>query len=349
MIRKFKRGLVVGKFCPLHFGHEELVGAASAASESVLLLSYTKPEYAGCAPDRRERWLSLRFPTARTVVLDDVWLERACLERGLPARRLPANDDSDETHRAFVGWLCIDIFDYWPDAVFTAEDYGDGFARSLTDRFRRDRRDVPAVTHVRLKRPDRGPSGSIIRRDPHAHRHLMAPEVYATFVERVCILGAESSGKSTLAEMLAAETGSVWAPEYGRELWELRGGDLRYDDLADIARVQIEREQSLLAKSVRWLFCDTSPLTTLFYCREMFGRSEAALDAMAERAYDHTLLCLPDFGLVQDGTRRNAEFQAKQHAWYVRELERRAVPYTLVGGSPAGRIKQVVDLLSAGG
>ena len=35
-------------------------------------------------------------------------------------------------------------------------------------------------------------------------------------VKRVCLLGAESTGKSTLAEALARRYETLWNPEYGR-------------------------------------------------------------------------------------------------------------------------------------
>ena len=40
-------------------------------------------------------------------------------------------------------------------------------------------------------------------------------------VKRVCLLGAESTGKSTLAEGLAGRFGTLWNPEYGRPYTEL--------------------------------------------------------------------------------------------------------------------------------
>jgi nicotinamide riboside kinase len=44
---------------------------------------------------------------------------------------------------------------------------------------------------------------------------------------RVAILGAESTGKSTLAEALAMYYDTVWVPEYLREFVEVQGRVLR--------------------------------------------------------------------------------------------------------------------------
>jgi HTH-type transcriptional regulator, transcriptional repressor of NAD biosynthesis genes len=158
-------------------------------------------------------------------------------------------------------------------------------------------------------------------------------------LRRVCLLGGESSGKSTLAEALARAYGTRWVPEYGRQLWEERRGVLAPGDMVLIAERQIAAERETGGR--HWLFCDTSPLTTLFYSRELFGAADPRLEALAGRAYDVTLLCAPDFPFVQDGTRRDPAFRDQQHAWYRRELAARGVPYLLVGGSLAERVAQV--------
>jgi cytidyltransferase-like protein len=55
--RRFRRGLVVGKFCPLHLGHELLIRRAQAECDELLVLSYTKPGFDGYDRERRSGWL----------------------------------------------------------------------------------------------------------------------------------------------------------------------------------------------------------------------------------------------------------------------------------------------------
>ncbi len=97
----------------------------------------------------------------------------------------------------------------------------------------------------------------------------------------------------------------------------------------------------------RWLFCDTSPLTTLFYSHDRFGRAEPGLVELAERPYAFTILCAPDFPFVQDGTRREPAFRERQHAWYLHELARSGKPFSVVGGSVEDRVAQVLALLAS--
>jgi HTH-type transcriptional repressor of NAD biosynthesis genes len=325
-------GLVVGKFCPLHRGHQHLLGHAQAACDILVVVSYTKPEFPGMLPHQREQWLAALYPQARRWVLDDERLAAHCHRLGLPVRGLPDNAEGDHTHRQFMSWLLREVIQLSVDVVFTSEDYGPGFAAVLSQE--QQRRGGPAVRHVAAD-PGRVTvpvSGTQLRADLHRQRSWLAPAVYGSFVRRAVLLGGESTGKSTLAATLAARCGTVHAAEYGRECWEARQGRLEEADMLHIARTQVAREEALLATATRWLICDTSPLTTLLYANALFGGAVLALQELALRRYDCVFLCDPDVPFVQDGTRRDEDFRQWQHAWYLRELQARNIPYQLLQG-----------------
>ncbi|MDP3615664.1 MAG: ATP-binding protein, partial [Rubrivivax sp.] len=129
-------------------------------------------------------------------------------------------------------------------------------------------------------------------------------------VRRIALLGGESSGKTTLARALAGHLGTVWVPEYGRQLWEERRQTLAVDELLHVARTQMAWENDHATRAKGWLVCDTTPLTTLQYCLHDHGQAPAELHALAQRRYDLTVLCLPDFDFVQDGCRRDDAYRA---------------------------------------
>lgn len=343
-MKLYKRGLVVGKFCPLHLGHELLIQRATDGCEELLVVSYTKPEFPGLEPVRRERWLRARFPQAHIVVLDDARLAALCAARGMPARALPHNDADGDDHRHFMGWLCWTVLDLPVDAVFSSEEYGPGFAQVLERHYASGPVAHVSVDQARSLVPV---SGTLVRQDPQAHSAFLSPIVRADFVTRVCVLGGESSGKTTLAQALARHFDTAWVAEYGRELWENQDGVLAYDDLLKIGREQLRREAAAAGQARRWLFCDTSPMTTYFYCVEMFGKAEAELAQLAEHRYELVVLCAPDFPFIQDGTRRDEDFRARQHAWYQAELARRGIAYMDVSGSVDERVRQVAQVLAA--
>jgi HTH-type transcriptional repressor of NAD biosynthesis genes len=337
---RFRRGLVVGKFCPLHLGHELLIRRAQAQCDDVIVLSYTKPGFDGYDSARRAGWLRARFPELTCHVIDDVWLAQRCDGRRMVRRGLPADDEADEVHRHFVAWLLLDLLSSPVDAVFTSEKYGDGFAAVLAQAFGAPVHHV-CVDTARAALPV---SGTQVRRDPLGCRHLLSPEVYADFVPRIALLGGESTGKSTLASALAEALGTVHVPEFGREHWEQRDGALTFGDMEFIARTQVEREQQQALQAHRWLVCDTTPLTTQLYSELMFGRVADGLATLARRPYAMTFLCAADFPFVQDGTRREEDFRRRQQAWYEAELDRRGIQFKTLEGSLSRRVEMALNM-----
>jgi len=166
---------------------------------------------------------------------------------------------------------------------------------------------------------------------------------------RIAILGAESTGKSTLAPALAARYGTLWVPEYLREFVETRKRVPLETEQPDIARTQRAREELRAAspEARRFLFCDTTPLVTAVYSRIYWGRVPPDLLAM-EAAHDYALTLVTGLDLpwVPDGLQRESEeVRRRVHACLLAVLRERAVPFTLLEGDLAQRMRQVEDLL----
>jgi len=347
MTSRFARGLVVGKFSPLHRGHEFVINEAIRQCAEVVVISYSNPEFENCGRANRDRWIADRFPGVTRLVIDNDALRDICIVKGLAPMSVPHNEAPDEEQRRFVGRLCLEVLGKAVDAVFTSESYGEGFAEALTHNFCQHVATAAPVSHVCIDKTRQAIpiSGTDIRSDPHAHRSFLAPSVYADFVHRIAILGAESSGKTTLAEALANHFGTAWVPEYGRELWDARNGRLNLEDMIQIGAQQVQLEERLASTAHRWLFCDTTPLTTVFYSQAMFSAVDPGLRELARRRYDHVILCSPDFGFVQDGTRQTPAFQEKQHRWYIETLEAAGTDFVIASGSVAERVTRVATLL----
>ncbi|TFW18490.1 AAA family ATPase [Duganella callida] len=160
---------------------------------------------------------------------------------------------------------------------------------------------------------------------------------------RVAILGAESSGKSTLAQALAERHGTLWVPEYLREFVDTRQRVPVSDDQFFIASMQVRREDAAAALARGYLFCDTTPLMTAVYSNHYFGgmdRELAALTAM--RRYDMTIVTAPDSPWVADGLMRDSD-QVRQsiHRQLLDELRARQIAWLEVGGSLEQRLARV--------
>ncbi|WP_347330480.1 AAA family ATPase [Marinimicrobium locisalis] len=334
--KHFGTGLVVGKFSPLHHGHRYLLDRAHEECERLVVISYSRPEFPGCTKTLREHWLARWAPRAQRLVIDAADCARWQVSAEW-ALAMPDNGAADREQQAFCLALWRHLFpDVLLDAVFTSEAYGDSFASYLSEGLNR-----PVVHRCVDRKRLRWPvSGSGVRSTGMGGSSFCEGEILADMrCARIALVGAESTGKTTLCRELAESLGVPWVPEYGRELWVRRQGELTPEDLLEIARVQIEREDAAVRRArlegASVVLCDTTPLTTLIYFRALFpGRPvPAELLALAERPYHQWWLCEPDFPLEQDGTRQDETFRQAQHHQYLAELEAREVSYLPLTGT----------------
>ena len=165
---------------------------------------------------------------------------------------------------------------------------------------------------------------------------------------RIAILGAESSGKSTLAAALAEHYQTVWVPEYLREFVDAHQRVPREEDQYAIALTQLTRENDAALRARRFLFCDTTPLMTALYSKVYWGRVDAQL-AELDSVHDYalTLVTAPDGPWLPDGLQRESEaVRQSVHALVLANLNVRGIAYTVVSGDPVHRMEQVVSLLA---
>ncbi len=338
-------GLVVGKFSPLHKGHQFILDYATQQTERLVILSYSVPEFADCDSHQRLRWLKELYPEATCLVLSPLKVAELCDDFNIP---LASNDAPDDVHRDFCAFV-LDKFNLGPVTdLYTSEGYGQGFASKLTLYYQQNGQKNLRVKHhlVDEQRINAPISGTVIRDYRNTSKRWLNDLVFQDYkVQSCCLIGAESTGKSTLAKALAKEFDDPCCAEYGRELWEQNNGVLDEADLLTIAQKQIAREHDSRNRARNFLFCDTSALTTLLYFEHYFQYRHPRLEMLAQRPYRHLFLCCPDFPMVQDGTRQDEKFRSSQHEWYLRELEKNGMDYHLLEGSWTEKLKQITTII----
>jgi NadR type nicotinamide-nucleotide adenylyltransferase len=155
---------------------------------------------------------------------------------------------------------------------------------------------------------------------------------------RIAIFGTESTGKTSLAELLAAHFGEPWSAEYVREFWDTHGGRIEAGDLDAIARGQIANEEAAAARARRVMFCDTDLLTCLLWDDLLFPekcppwvRAEAERRAKAIALY---LLCEADVPFAPDPQRcfPEAADRLRVSRMWPAALEARGLPYIAIRG-----------------
>src|SRR5665213_2069267 len=89
-------------------------------------------------------------------------------------------------------------------------------------------------------------------------------------IYKVAILGAESTGKTTLAKQLASHYESIFVPEFAREYIEDLKRPYTLDDIETIAKQHYKNEQDAMIKANRILFTDTELIISKVWCEEKF-------------------------------------------------------------------------------
>lgn len=154
---------------------------------------------------------------------------------------------------------------------------------------------------------------------------------------RVGIIGAESTGKSTLAKYLAKRYNGILIPEYAREFVEQKGTtEVTWEELCEIARHQIRLEEAReRATGVREtvVFYDTELIVTKVWFEYAFHRVPEWLEEAIKRyPMDVYLLTYPDLPWVPDKARSNGSDAIRMELTerYEAEIEALGIPYYII-------------------
>jgi HTH-type transcriptional repressor of NAD biosynthesis genes len=327
------RGLTLGKFAPLHKGHQFLIETALAEMDEVIVMVYDCPETIAVPLSVRAAWIRQLYPTVRVIEAWDGPTE------------IGDTPQIKAMHETYVlkqlSGLTITHF-------YSREFYGDHMSAALGAVNRLVDWTPESSWEQRTAVPI---SATQVRTNPFKHRNYLHPWVYRDLIINVVFLGAPSTGKTTLAEALAAHYQTVWMPEYGREYWETHQVNRRLslEQLEEIATGHLEREDELLVNANRYLFTDTNALTTYRFSLYYHGAASPQLTHMADRCtarYDLVFLC--DIDIAYDDTwdrsgEENREVFQKQ---IISDLLVRKIPFFTVRGSLEARIGYVQQILA---
>ena len=170
-------------------------------------------------------------------------------------------------------------------------------------------------------------------------------------MKRVVIVGAESTGKTTLAMALAEHYQTTWVPEFGRLYTEARRprGELwRSHEFTFIASEQARMEDALATIANRVLICDTDPFATAIWHERYLGAPSADVQAVAaSRTYDLYILTDVDTPFVPDDIRDGESIREWMHKRFADELARMATPMLLVSGGHERRLAAAITRIDA--
>jgi nicotinamide riboside kinase len=161
---------------------------------------------------------------------------------------------------------------------------------------------------------------------------------------KIAILGAESTGKSTLAAALQRELGGAVVPEMLRDWVNAVRRTPRKEEQRSIFSLQVAKEKQIVASGTTPVFCDTTPLSIAIASIHYFNDDSLMRDAIAhQRTYDYALVCMPSFPWVADGLQRDSpQMQDRFHAALLDVLDNNGIAYTRVAGEGAARESRAI-------
>lgn len=337
------RALVIGKFLPPHAGHHALIEFAAEHASHVDVIVC---DLEGQRPTAAARcgWIEEIHPEARVRVVPDICGWHApdpCTES---CSKVWADHLRD---RGLGPW----------QTVVSSESYGPRFANELGSR------------HVVFD-PARElhPSGSGIRADLGGQWEHLHPVVRIGLTRKVVIVGAESTGTTTLAGDLAQRLDAPLVDEYVRYLaeklardagsiWDVQWTEAHFDAIADgQERWEVERlatwgtgQAAPFHQLGPWLVCDTDLLAVAIWHERYLG---TPADSFVERALDgprvpalYVLTSPIGVAFEQDGLRDGEHLRE----WMTRRLQEAlpptGIPWIEVHGDRDVRLDAVLDAL----
>jgi HTH-type transcriptional regulator, transcriptional repressor of NAD biosynthesis genes len=317
-------GIVIGRFMPLHAGHIAMIRTARALVDHLtIILCWQQGDSVPGA--KRLQWLLEMFPSVRVVGIDcGPPIEGA----GAPQLLKRLRDEIQDLHRAPI------------DQLISSDRRQGALAEALGTRFTLmdpDHQAVPVTS-------------SEVRADPLAHWRFVPPAVRPAYAHTICLHGPESTGKTTLAPLLARHFDTLYVPEYGRTYCEQYGLKLEMDDLVAIGRTHAAMTQALLRQCNRRLILDTDPLMSAVWADMLFETRDPWFDAFQDTADLYLLLDI-DMPWIDDGTRFFGDEARRQRFFDLSraELERRGLAYRIIGGPPEQRFAQAVEAIEEAG
>ncbi|GGS04457.1 transcriptional regulator NadR [Streptomyces nojiriensis] len=343
-MRRHGHGLVLGKFYPPHAGHHHLVRTAQDQCERLTVLVCAASVESVPLADR-VAWMREAHPGAEVVgAVDDIPVDLH-------------DPQIWEAHMAvFRGAVHGRV-----DAVFTSEEYGSELARRFGA-------EEVLVDRERTLFPV---SGTAVRRDPAGTWEFLGPAVRAALTRRVVVLGAESTGTTTLSRALAdhyRRRGGVWAKtgwvaEYGRRYSEEKLAAARAADPAAswadvsftsqefpvIARHQDADEEQAARLGSPVLFCDTDSFATGIWHERYTGGRNAEVERIADltRRDLYLLTDHADVPFEDDGLRDGEHLRPWMTERFRAELERTGRRFLVVRGDRAARLEAAVRAVDA--
>lgn len=162
---------------------------------------------------------------------------------------------------------------------------------------------------------------------------------------KIAVIGPESTGKTELCKQLAEHFDAEWVPELAREYVEQRGNFYTFEDVVEIARLQIEQEKKCEnCDEDGFVLFDTELIITKVWLEYKYKQvPEFVNERLNDRFYDFYLLCAPDLPWEYDPVRENGDNRDFFFDWYENEIKTLGIPYSIISGTGDLRLENAIE------
>jgi NadR type nicotinamide-nucleotide adenylyltransferase len=165
-------------------------------------------------------------------------------------------------------------------------------------------------------------------------------------LKKICIIGPECTGKTTLSRALSEHYKTAWVPEYARGYLDKLNRPYDPTDLLKIAHGQIRMEDEWIREANKLIFFDTNLLVIKVWSEHKFGTCDPEiLTQHATRAYDHYLLTDIDLPWEDDPQREHPQLREHFKKIYADLISNSGIPYNLLSGSSEHRLKNALSII----
>ncbi len=166
-------------------------------------------------------------------------------------------------------------------------------------------------------------------------------------IKKIVILGAESTGKSTLCKQLAIHYNTFFVPEFARTYFEEHDiNNYNISDLEIIAKKQLDLERDLIKKANTYLFCDTSLITLKIWSTHAFNIvPDFITKNIKSRDYDMYIILNNEVKWVLDSQRKNEDLREHLFKSNKDELEKLNIDYKIIKGEGEVRLKNAIRFI----
>jgi nicotinamide riboside kinase len=154
---------------------------------------------------------------------------------------------------------------------------------------------------------------------------------------RIILTGPESTGKTTMAQVLATQLQAPCVPEFARVYLQYLGRLYRREDLWTIAQGQSAWENWYGARHPKRLVLDTNWTVIRIWEIFQFGTSTVTEHCSIDPA-DYYLLCAPDIPWEPDPLRENAGERGVLYALYHQLLQQTGARFSILSGTHHERL-----------